>query len=266
VILGKASLGVMGSSLLVNSAGGANALPGSDFPKAPGLTEYVSRFVATTKYEEIPADVIELGKRSILDGLGLALTGSRAQTGALCRQYLEKAGVCEGRATIIGSSKRTSARFAAFVNGVSIHADDFDDTQLSAVKDRVYGLLVHPTVPVLPAIFALGEGNKISGKEFMLAYHLGVEVECKIAEAISPRHYQDGFHSTGTLRAVRLRCGLRKTASTRAFENSECFWSGCHLIGRPERKFWHHDQVVSGRSRRGERRRLKRSMSAPITT
>jgi 2-methylcitrate dehydratase PrpD len=32
----------------------------------------------------------------------------------------------------------------------------------------------------------------------MFAYHLGVEVECKIAEAISPRHYQDGFHSTGT--------------------------------------------------------------------
>jgi 2-methylcitrate dehydratase PrpD len=31
-----------------------------------------------------------------------------------------------------------------------------------------------------------------------LAYHVGVEVECKIAEAISPRHYQDGFHSTGT--------------------------------------------------------------------
>src|SRR2546430_3946331 len=32
----------------------------------------------------------------------------------------------------------------------------------------------------------------------MLSYHVGVEVECKIAEAISPRHYQDGFHSTGT--------------------------------------------------------------------
>jgi 2-methylcitrate dehydratase PrpD len=51
---------------------------------------------------------------------------------------------------------------------------------------------------VLPAIFALAEGKSVSGKEFMLAYHLGVEVECKIAEAISPRHYQDGFHSTGT--------------------------------------------------------------------
>ena len=36
----------------------------------------------------------------------------------------------------------------------------------------------------------------------MLAYHVGVEVECKIAEAISPRHYQDGFHSTGTCGAL----------------------------------------------------------------
>ena len=40
-------------------------------------------------------------------------------------------------------------RFAAFANGASIHADDFDDT-LSAAKDRVYGLLTHPTVGVLP--------------------------------------------------------------------------------------------------------------------
>jgi 2-methylcitrate dehydratase PrpD len=65
-------------------------------------------------------------------------------------------------------------------------------------KDRVYGLLVHPTVPVLPAVLALAEPRKPSGRDFMLAYHLGVEVECKIAEAIAPRHYEDGFHSTGT--------------------------------------------------------------------
>src|SRR5260370_13602731 len=65
-------------------------------------------------------------------------------------------------------------------------------------KDRVYGLPVHPTVPVLPALFALAERGGVSGKQLTLAYHLGVEVECKIAEAISSRHYQDGFHSTGT--------------------------------------------------------------------
>jgi 2-methylcitrate dehydratase PrpD len=151
-----------------------------------------------TKYEDIPEEVIELGKKSILDGLGLALAGSKAESGPLSRQYVENLGICQGKAILIGSAQKTAPRFAAFVNGISIHADDFDDTQLAVAKDRVYGLLVHPTVPVLPAILALAERGGISGKEWMLAYHLGVEVECKIAEAISPRHYQDGFHSTGT--------------------------------------------------------------------
>src|ERR1700674_3887831 len=195
---GKASLGVIASSVLVDSAKSAGALPSSDFPKAPGLTEYVGKFVWQTTYEDIPGEVIELGKKSILDGLGLALAGSKAQSGALCRQYLETIRVCDGKSTIIGSARKTSPRFAAFVNGVSIHADDFDDTQLAVAKDRVYGLLVHPTVPVLPAIFATAEMGRRSGKDLLIAYEAGVEVECKIAEAISPRHYEDGFHSTGT--------------------------------------------------------------------
>src|SRR5258706_354957 len=194
---GKASLGMMASSALSVSAKGAGS-SSKDFPKTPGLTAHVGRFVATTTYEQIPEEVIELGKKSILDGLGLALAGSRAETGSISRKYVQQLGVCNGKATIIGSAQRTSARFAALVNGISIHADDFDDTQLAASKDRVYGLLMHPTVPVLPAIFALAEQRAVSGKEWMLAYHVGAEVECKIAEAIAPRHYQDGFHTTGT--------------------------------------------------------------------
>src|ERR1700732_3095771 len=194
---GKASLGILASSAL--SASSRTAEPsGNDFPKTPGLTAYVGRFVATTTYKQIPPEVIELGKKSILDSLGLALAGSRAETGSISRKYVEQIGVCNGKATIIGSAQRTSPHFAALVNGISIHADDFDDTQLAAAKDRVYGLLMHPTVPVLPAIFALAEQRTVSGNEWMLAYHVGAEVECKIAEAIAPRHYQDGFHTTGT--------------------------------------------------------------------
>jgi len=195
---GKASLGAIASSPFFISAKGAAFSSRVDFPQVRGLTNYVGKFVVETRYEDIPVEIIELGKKSILDGLGLALAGSRAQTGTICRRYLEHLSVCGGNATVVGSGLKTSPRFAAWTNGVSIHADDFDDTQLSASKDRVYGLLVHPTVPVLPAILALAEGKGVSGKGFMLAYHLGVEVECKTAEAISPRHYQDGFHSTGT--------------------------------------------------------------------
>src|SRR5947208_1796468 len=198
----KASLGAIASSPFFHSAKGAPLPARDDFPQVHGLTNYVGKFVVETRYEDVPREVIELGKKSILDGLGLALAGSRAQTGAICRRYLEHLGGCGGKATVVGSGLKTSPRFAAWTNGISIHADDFDDTQLSAAKDRVYGLLVHPTVPVLPAILALSAQRNISGKEFMLAYHLGVEVECKIAEAISPRHYQDGFHSTGTCGAL----------------------------------------------------------------
>ncbi len=81
---------------------------------------------------------------------------------------------------------------------MSIHADDYDDTQLAMAKDRVYGLLTHPTAPALPAALAVAERDGRSGKDLMAAYHVGVEVECKIAEAIDPRHYQQGFHSTAT--------------------------------------------------------------------
>jgi 2-methylcitrate dehydratase PrpD len=203
---GKTALAALASSTLpstlLRSAKAVDAAPVATFPKTSGVTDYVGKFVVNTTYEDIPADVVELGKKSILDGLGLALAGSHAQTGTICRQYLQELGVCGGKAIVIGSELKTSPRFAAFVNGVSIHADDFDDTQLSAAKDRVYGLLVHPTVPVLPAVLALSQSRNISGKELMLSYHVGVEVECKIAEAISPRHYQDGFHSTGTCGAL----------------------------------------------------------------
>src|ERR1700686_2888120 len=112
---GKAALGAIASTALLNSAKAAGGVPCADFPKTNGLTDYVGKFVVTTKYEDIPDDVIELGKKSILDGLGLALAGSMAQTGTLCRQYVEKLGIREGKATMIGSAWKTSPRFAAFV-------------------------------------------------------------------------------------------------------------------------------------------------------
>jgi 2-methylcitrate dehydratase PrpD len=107
---------------------------------------------------------------------------------------------------VFGYNIKTAARFAAFANGVGIHADDYDDTQLAVAKDRVYGLLTHPTAPALPSAIAKGEALNASGADVFLAYQLGVEVECKISEAINPRHYQTGFHSTAT-------CGTFASAS-----------------------------------------------------
>ncbi|WP_119303960.1 MmgE/PrpD family protein [Dongia deserti] len=162
------------------------------------LTRYVAAFIAGTKFDDLPSGVVELGKKSILDGLGLALSGAVARSGELVRKHLDSLNLAAGPATVIGGNRKVAPRFAAFANGVGIHADDYDDTQLAVAPDRVYGLLTHPTAPALPAALAIGEMKGASGKDVMLAYHLGVEVECKIAEAIDPRHYQTGFHATAT--------------------------------------------------------------------
>ena len=117
-------------------------------------------------------------------------------------------------ATVIGSPLKAPVRFAAFANAIGIHADDYDDTQLAVAEDRVYGLLTHPTAPVLPAALAAAEVKSISGKDLLLAYNVGVEVECKIAEAIAPRHYEDGFHTTGTIGTSAPRRPWRRSTDS----------------------------------------------------
>lgn len=175
------------------------------------LTAEVARFITRTRPTQIPRNVMHHGKRSLLDGLGLALAGNAAESGRVVRKYLKTLGVPLDRgATVIGTALKVPPRFAAFANGIAIHADDYDDTQLAVAKDRVYGLLTHPTAPALPAVLALAERDNRPGLDLLTAYQLAVEVETKLAEAINPRHYADGFHSTATFGAIGAAAGAAR--------------------------------------------------------
>jgi 2-methylcitrate dehydratase PrpD len=179
--------------------------------KPESLTAYVADFITRTRTPDIPADVMHLGKRSILDGLGLALAGNAAESGHIVRTYLKSLGTAvDNGCTVIGTNLKVPARFAAFANGIAIHADDYDDTQLAAAKDRVYGLLTHPTAPALPPVLALAERDNRSGRDLLTAYQIAVEVETKVSEAINPRHYEDGFHSTATIGAIAAAAGAAR--------------------------------------------------------
>jgi 2-methylcitrate dehydratase PrpD len=163
-----------------------------------GLTQEVASFVARTRYRDIPEDVVFLARGFILDGLGVALAGSTDECSRIVQSHIRRASG-RGESSILGTSLAAPAPKAALANGVAGHAMDYDDTQLSTSKEAVYGLLTHPTTPVLAAVLAIGEKEKTSGAEVVLAYVLGLEVECRIADAIHPRHYQSGFHSTATM-------------------------------------------------------------------
>jgi 2-methylcitrate dehydratase PrpD len=186
-----------------------------------GLTQEVASYVARTRYRNIPANVIRLAQNFIIDGLGVALAGQTEEGTRIVLNFARRFGGRE-EVPVLGTACKLPLPQAALVNGVSAHAMDYDDTQLSTSKDAVYGLLTHPTTPVLSAALALGAKEKISGAELLLAYIIGVEVECRIADAINPRHYQSGFHSTATMgglgaaMAAGKILGLKEEALLRA--------------------------------------------------
>ncbi|MBI2188975.1 MAG: MmgE/PrpD family protein [Acidobacteria bacterium] len=161
-------------------------------------TASVIDYVTRTTLERFSGEAVALAKQCIVDGLGVILAGSAARGTGIVREYV-RAGKEAGEATVLGAEPfACRAASAALVNGTAGHALDFDDTQLSSSPDRIFGLLTHPTIPPLAASLAVGEHLGVSGRQFLEAYLVGFEVECKMAEAIHPTHYQNGFHSSGT--------------------------------------------------------------------
>jgi 2-methylcitrate dehydratase PrpD len=162
-------------------------------------TAAVTEFVIGASIDRFPPETIRLAKHFIVDGLGVILAGSTTRGSAVIRDYVRAGGEAT-EATIVGHEVfRCRAASAALANGAAGHAMDFDDTQLSSTPDRVFGLLTHPTLPPLVAALAVGERLGVTGKRLLEAYLTGFEVECKIADAIHPSHYTNGFHSSGTI-------------------------------------------------------------------
>ncbi len=163
------------------------------------VTRAVVDFINSARLEDFPTEALIIGKRCIIDGLGVMLAGSVQPAAEIVTDYTTTVGA-SAEATAFGRAPfRTGAAHAALVNATAGHALDWDDTQLATSADRIFGLLTHPTVPPLVAALAIGERQQVSGREFLEAFLTGFEVECKIAEAINPSHYKQGFHTSGTI-------------------------------------------------------------------
>ena len=95
------------------------------------------------------------------------------------------------QATIIGRKERADALNATFLNAAGANVDEFCDTHLPTV--------IHPTAPVMPALYAMSELQRVRGADLLDAFALGVEVECRIGNSISPSHYRTrGWHITAS--------------------------------------------------------------------
>ena len=116
--------------------------------------------------------------------------GSRHETVEIAIRALKPFSGPE-QASVLGRKDRLDVLNASLMNGISSHIFDFDDTDLRTI--------VHPAGPVAPALLALAEYRPFSGADFLHALIVGVEVECRIANAVYPQHYDVGWHITGTV-------------------------------------------------------------------
>jgi 2-methylcitrate dehydratase PrpD len=162
------------------------------------VSQELSDFVASTRINRIPRRVREIAKIHLLDGLATMLGGAREESSRLLLvHYL--ASKSKPAATVLGTATKLSTEQAALINGVQGHVLDYDDAQLTSDSSRPMGQQTHPTSPVLGAALALAESRRATGAEFLAAYIAGVEVACRLGDAIDPSHYLGGLHPTGTL-------------------------------------------------------------------
>ena len=94
------------------------------------------------------------------------------------------------QASLLGRREKVDIASAALLNGISSHTFDFDDTH--------HKTIIHPAGPVASAALALAEHLGKSGRELLDAMVLGIEVSCRVGNAIYPDHYDRGWHITGT--------------------------------------------------------------------
>jgi 2-methylcitrate dehydratase PrpD len=159
----------------------------------------LAKMVVKTDLQEIPAGAISIAKMFILDTLGVALAGSTA-TGCsdVVRMIQEQGGRPDSSILVLGG--KVPAPEAAFANSMMIHGRDFDDTYEGQVG-------AHCNVSVLPAALALAEKNGASGKEFLAAVILGIEVMGRLGNAAPLFH---GWHNSAVLGAFGAAAAASK--------------------------------------------------------
>jgi 2-methylcitrate dehydratase PrpD len=155
-----------------------------------GISGELAEFVAGAGAGDVPASARVRAALCALDFFGCALGGCREP---LVRAVADTAAALGGapQATVVGGGRRASVTHAALINGAAANALDYDDMHV--------GMFGHPSGPVFAAALAVAEWEGASGADLLLAAVLGIDVECRLGNAVNPAHYYHGWHATGTL-------------------------------------------------------------------
>jgi 2-methylcitrate dehydratase PrpD len=166
--------------------------------KDPAQT--LARYISQASYEQLPQDCVVKCKAFVLDTIGVAIAGTTAEGFEAALRLQEQWG---GRpaCTVIASKTKLSAPQAAFLNGIAIHARDFDDTHDVAI--------VHANACVFPSALAAAEHKgDVTGKQFITALTVGIDFACRLGLAL--KHYVGWHYSSicGVFGAAAAACKI----------------------------------------------------------
>ena len=160
-------------------------------PSVPAehVTQTLASYIVGVQHDDLPAPVRGEAAKTLLNWMGCAVGASRHEAVEIAVRALAPFSA-PAQATVLGRDERVNIFDAALFNGISSHVFDFDDTHLKTV--------IHPAGPVCSALLAYAEYKPCTGREFVTAMAVGVDVECRIGNAVYPDHYDVGWHITGT--------------------------------------------------------------------
>lgn len=162
--------------------------PAEVMPTTTPLASQFAAFAANFSLDQVPREVVHLGKRCIADAIGVGLAASTqdfAQSSVRAIVELGEPGDC----AVMGCQPRLGARDAALLNGLLIHGLDYDDTHPASI--------VHGSASAVPVMLAAGLRARSSGAQALAAYLLAVETAARIGSIADGQFQKKGFHPTG---------------------------------------------------------------------
>ena len=178
-------------ALAVNSSTSPAKLAESNahFETGKDATRLLAQYALNTRYEDLPESIQKEASRAFVNFVGVTVGSCQHEAVNICIDSLRPVSH-SNQASILGRSERFDPLNAAFINGVSSHVFDFDDTHLVTN--------VHAAGPIASVLLAYSELKPVSGQEFMNAFYLGVEYTIRLSNSLAPNHADIGWHVSGT--------------------------------------------------------------------
>src|SRR5262245_10797557 len=149
-------------------------------------TQTLARFVARTRFTDLPRALVDSCKIAVLDTLGAAFVGTRQPWAQRIVKVVQALGGTP-EASVVHQGWRTDVSRAALANGVLIGAFECEPLTGS-----------HASGTVLPAALAICQRERLDGPAFLTALAVGFEVSARIARTAVGLETVRGFHNPGT--------------------------------------------------------------------